>query len=319
MLRSNQNSRHLQRTVKPSKRSRPDRHWTLLFIGDHGRVITLKRFKGLMLLGVLALSISIALALGFYFFSHDIIAEKKQLETELKNIEKQLKVLRHEKDVLMTRLVLAESRVQDTLSDRTDDQAVETSAQQVVVAFKENAAPTVVAENEPAPATPAPHPSETEPVIAQPEPQLSVVIEGFQSAYSARDNSIQVQFKVKNTSPNSQYVAGYTVVVLKGPQIEPRNWIAIPRVPLAEGKPAGRNRGYSFGINHFMTVRLKTAAPKSLDKFQTATVFVFTRSGELLLEQDFPASLHSNDADAAAAPPLSTDDTGQAAGEFSAW
>jgi hypothetical protein len=315
MIQSNQNPKQMQRALKPSKRSRPARHWTLLFIGDHGRVITLKRFKGLMLLVGSVVCASIVLTLGLYFFSHTIIAEKKQLEIELENAEKQLKVLRHEKDVLMTRLVLAESRTQEASGGQSEHQATAMSANQVEAESTDQNPATVVAEKKPA--VPAPIQSRTEPEIAQSESQLRVDIEDFQLTRLSADNSVQAQFKLKNTSPNSQYVAGHTVVVLKGEQIEPQHWFSLPRVPLEEGKPTGRTRGHTFGINYFKTMRLSTVVPKSLGKVQAATVYVFTRSGELLLEQDFAVNLPSSDA--VAATPPSTDSATQIPGEFSTW
>ena len=45
---------------KKTKRPGSDRRWTLLFIGDHGNVITLKRFKAI----VLATACVLFLALG---------------------------------------------------------------------------------------------------------------------------------------------------------------------------------------------------------------------------------------------------------------
>ena len=41
-------------------------------------------------------------------------------------------------------------------------------------------------------------------------------------------------------------------------------------------------------------MRLSTRAPKSPEKFQTATVFVFSRQGELLLEKQYPVKLPPN-------------------------
>jgi hypothetical protein len=38
-------------------------------------------------------------------------------------------------------------------------------------------------------------------------------------------------------------------------------------------------------------MRFTASAPHFLEKFQTASVYVFTQTGELLLEQDFPVKL----------------------------
>jgi hypothetical protein len=65
-------------------------------------------------------------------------------------------------------------------------------------------------------------------------------------------------------------------------------------MPLEDGKPTGKRRGHSFGINYFKTMRLSARAPKSPEKFKTATVFVFSREGELLLEKKYPVRLPPN-------------------------
>ena len=60
---------------------------------------------------------------------------------------------------------------------------------------------------------------------------------------------------------------------------------------VVEGKPTGRHRGYSFGINYFRTMRFSTAFPRYPEKYQIASVYVFAKDGELLLEQDFAVKL----------------------------
>jgi hypothetical protein len=62
-------------------------------------------------------------------------------------------------------------------------------------------------------------------------------------------------------------------------------------MPLVDGKPTGRQRGHSFGINYFKTMRFSSNYPKYPDEYQVATVYVFTLRGELLLEEDFPVKL----------------------------
>ena len=98
------------RSVNAGKRTKPDKRWTILFIGNHGKTITLKRFKGMVLLTCLVLFISIAIAAGLLYLSLNIRQEKNQLESDLQDLKAQIKAIRYEKDVLMTKLVLAESR-----------------------------------------------------------------------------------------------------------------------------------------------------------------------------------------------------------------
>jgi hypothetical protein len=68
-------------------------------------------------------------------------------------------------------------------------------------------------------------------------------------------------------------------------------WISLPEMPLVEGRPSGQKQGHTFGIRNFKTMRFTGKMPPDAEKFQTATVYVFTRDGELLFEQDFAVNL----------------------------
>ena len=120
---------------------------------------------------------------------------------------------------------------------------------------------------------------------------LSVAIEEFKLSVKSGNNSLRVQFKLKNTSPYSQHVSGHAIVVLKGEEIQPNQWVALPGISLIEGKPTGRQQGNAFGISNFKIMRFTASKPQSPEKFQTASVYVFAQTGELLLEQDYPAKI----------------------------
>jgi hypothetical protein len=60
----------------------------------------------------------------------------------------------------------------------------------------------------------------------------------------------------------------------------------MPAVNLTGNKPSGK-RGKRFSIQRFRTMNLISRAPNHADQFQTAAVYVFSKNGKLLLEQDF--------------------------------
>jgi len=315
MKNFSRNSTNVGRSLKPGKRSKPDKRWTLLFIGNHGRTITLKRFKGMVLLTCLVLCISIAITVGLLYLSLNIRHEKKQLESDLLEMKAQIKAIRYEKDVLMTKLVLAESRSKANPDSKPQIQSEPAVKQQ-------NPGGSEKTEQIPQPAkireeTPAE--AETEDPLADnlPESELSVAIENFKASTEADENLLRVQFKIKNTSPNSQRVAGHAIVVLKGEQLQQNKWLTIPRMSLSDGKPTGRQRGYDFGINYFKTMRFKTNLPNSPEVYQSATVFIYTRNGNLMLEQDFPVNLPPAQPATASKPPSRTPSASAAASESS--
>ena len=283
------NSNQTGRPRRTGKRSKQDRRWTLLFIGNHGRTVTLKRFKGIVMLSVLVLTLAIAVSAGLFVWNQKIILDNRGLEEELKILNERLNALRHDKDILLTRLVVAESRVQESVSRpaekaETDQLAVQQPPPSDDAA---QAKPMIAQKKE----SPAPKKIEPPPGDAPSDAGLSVAIEGFKILNQTNDNRLKVLFKIKNTSPNSQKVSGHIIVVLKGEQT---NWLPIPWIPLVDGRPTGTQRGHTFGINYFKTMRLSTPSPKHPEKYQTASVYVFTRKGDLLLETGYPVKLSPN-------------------------
>jgi hypothetical protein len=65
---------------------RPDTRWTLLFVGNRGKPITIKRFKGMVLITLIVIIVSIGIGIGLYFWNRDILREKNQLEAQLKRV-----------------------------------------------------------------------------------------------------------------------------------------------------------------------------------------------------------------------------------------
>ena len=289
MDRSKRNAKKDHGAVASSRHPKPDRRWTLLFIGDHGKVLTLKHFKGLVFLATLVLFVSVAITVGLYFLNRNISVEKKQLETDLEALKKQSQNLQHEKDILLTRLVLAESRVQKNVGGRSENDRKDSAADRVKDTTTKTDSSVMAAVKK----VGVPVQKQSKTVIEQPQSELSVAVENLQVSRLQQGNRMRLQFKIKNTTPDSQHVSGRAIVVLKGSQLPQSRWVSIPQVPLAGGKPTNTRRGHAFGINYFKMMRFTSAIPSSPKKFETAVVYVFTRDGKLLLEQDFPITLPS--------------------------
>ena len=274
---------------RPQKTKRPgaDRRWTLLFIGDHGNVITLKYFKAIVIgIGTLFI-IAVVLAAVLFFQNQETLNQNKALDKQFADSEKQIEKLRHEKEILMARLVRAEARLKENVTPepkiRAESEPPKPAAPAPPAAPEPKSAK--AAENKtaaPQAARPKPEPDEA----AGAEPVLSVAVENFKVSREADNENLNAQFKIKNTSPPPQRVSGRVVVVLKGDDLQVDQWLVMPAVGLVIDRPSGK-RGKSFSIQRFYTMKLVSKAPNYSDQFQTAAVFVFTKTGELLLEQEF--------------------------------
>ena len=199
------NSKNRGRSSKPGKRPKPDKRWTLLFIGNHGRTITLKRFKGMVLLTCLVLCISIAITVGLLYLSLNTRHEKNQLETDLQDLKAQIKAIRFEKDVLMTKLVLAESRSKASPVKKPQKQGEPVIPPQNKSDYEQTRQSTQLAKIQEE--TPVEKKDEPPTAENQSELGLSVAVENFKLYPKADENLLRVQFKIKNTSPNAQRVS----------------------------------------------------------------------------------------------------------------
>ena len=205
-----------RRSATTGKGPKPDKRWTLIFIGNHGKTITLQRFKGLVLLACLVVCISIAIAVGLLYSSLNIRQEKNQLESDLRDLKAQIKAIRYEKDVLMTKLVLAESRSKASPAKKPSK-----PIESVTPPHNTNddekpgqSTPQTKTREE----TPLEEKTESPAAAEQSESSLSVPLEDFKLSPRVDENLLRVQFKIKNTSPNAQRVSGHAIVVLKGAQ-----------------------------------------------------------------------------------------------------
>jgi len=278
---------------KPQKPKRPsaDRRWTLLFIGDHGNVVTLKHFKAIVIVIGILFFFAVVFAAVLFFQNKGTLKQNKDLQKRFAGSEKQIGKLRHEKEILMARLVRAEAKIEENVvGDRRIPQQMKdtqpaTSLPQVASKPK----PIKVVEKKPSVpqvARSEPAPRETD----EAEPVISVAVENFKVSRESENKNLNAQFKIKNTSPEQQRIAGRAVVVLKGDDLQKDQWLVMPAVGLAGDKPSGKS-GKSFSIRRFRTMNFTSKAPHYSDQVQTAAVYVFSKTGELLLEQDFLVKL----------------------------
>jgi hypothetical protein len=278
---------------KPKKSKRPgaDRHWTLLFIGDHGNVITLKNFKAIVI-GIGSLFfLAVVVAIVLFFQNQGVLKQNKDLQKHFTDSTKQIENLRHEKEILMARLVRAEARTKENVAEERlipqKTEVAQPTAPSPQVASEPKAVKTVEKKSAvPQTAPPEPAPVETD----EAKSVISVALENFKVSRESGNKNLNAEFKIKNTSTAPQRVDGRIVVVLKGDDLQLDQWLVMPAVGLDGDKPSGK-RGKSFSIQRFRTMNLTSIAPNYSDQFESAAVYVFTNTGELLLEQEFSVNL----------------------------
>lgn len=237
------------------------KYHTLILLGDNGKVKHIRIIKG-MIITLLLLQI-LALCSGAYFFSSGIrfLEDKRAMEKDLIIAQKNYLTIRDEKDMLMARLVLAESLVNKETGSARISKSAEVSA---------NASSAQI------PQTPVNN--------------GSVSIGNIDIYHEAGASRLKIQFDLKSNH-NSKQISGYSFVILKENEIDEAGWLPVPFISLVSKKPTAINKGRYFSTQKFTTVNLTTNIRSVPPRFKLATVLLYSVSGELLLEKDFPVSL----------------------------
>ena len=137
------------------------------------------------------------------------------------------------------------------------------------------------------PETPAAAPApELRPPI---DPGEGVAVDGFRLALNA--GSIELRYKLTALAQPRTPLAGHVIVVLSAEQLEPERWLSLPRVDLANGRPTGRQKGYTFAISHAKEFAQSMTTPRPLPDFTRAVLYVFSSEGRLLLARDSAVGL----------------------------
>jgi len=269
---------------KPSKRAR---RWTLLFVADYGEIISFGHFKGLAVALASVLVAAVAAAVWFFFLYTNTKEESYHLKNDLAVLRQHATALRDEKDMLMARLVMAESKMKKAY---TQEKKIEKSSDQMP-AKGESAKPKSSA-SQAAFVAGEPNKTKTMPGGAnRVKDSQRITAENFYVFHEPDTSTLKVRFFMRNTAKDADRISGHIIVILKPIEHDRNKWLVIPSVPLVSGKPSGENRGLSFSISRYKNVRLKAKGITVPNRFKRATVFVFATTGGLLLEKDFPVKL----------------------------
>jgi hypothetical protein len=103
----------MEKTLKHSKipkQKKEEEKWSILFIGNHGKTFVIKRFKMLIVLS-LFLFVSSILLFGFFAFLYKAELNKYNIvKADINILESKVDLLKEEKEILLTQLVLAEEK-----------------------------------------------------------------------------------------------------------------------------------------------------------------------------------------------------------------
>ena len=278
-----------------TKTAKAHRRWTLLVVGDNGRVVPIRHAKGWLTVVLILLLAAVFTATGSLWLLRLKQERTHRLRSELSELREQIDNLQQERDLLMARLAVAQARLKASVANGENrpvaaPAAVDDRGQDPGQAKSDAASPPAVTE---APAAATETPAATEAAVPAPASGSGpkVAVEDFRMARDPETDALRVQFKLINVTGEEEPVSGHTIVVLKNPDLPQDRWLTLPKVPLSDGRPAAPGRGRYFAIARFNTVRFPAGGQRQLHGLNRATVFVYGPDGVLLLEKDFPVNL----------------------------
>lgn len=254
---------------------RSDKSWRLILVGNHGSIIPLGTIKALLVVLIASLVLTFVSAgiLGVLYARQKV--DYSAMVRELDQQQEQLQIMRDKRDMLMARLVIAESKL-NTGGD----------SEQIAPAESPPEATT----SERAPAAEPEKKEEPAKSPAEATPPISVAISDFKISHSLSSNEISASYSLRNTTPGNKRIGGKCVLLLKGSIRGEATTYPIPEVPWENGLPSGK-LGRPFFIRNFMTIKMNRTAPNQSFKFDRGIVYVFEMSGKVIHKKEIPLDL----------------------------
>ena len=307
----------------PGHTHKEPRRWTVILIGDLGKIVSFHVGKPLVLGLIACLSAILCIVTYLVVSYNSVSSENTQLIKDLDTLRAQLETAEKAKEKALVGLMVLEDSVKQTVrkvspaSDRktkdvaskvTRPRPAATKAAKAKTSERPRPAATKAAKAE-APETPKPAatkaakaeaPETPKPAavaslptqaekekIATPVPPARILVKHLEIWQEPGDNAFKFQFALNKVDGESGRIAGHTFVVLKPEEGSREPVRAFPWSPMKDGKPAIFKRGQYFSIARFKFVRGKLTDVSTMNRFKTATVYVYSDTGDLLAEKVF--------------------------------
>ena len=257
------------------------KQWTIIFVNDHGEVISFNRFKEAFIISLLLLFISIIAAIVLIFLYINVLNDNNKLQIILSDSQQRADTLKNEYDNLMARLIILESKLNGSSAKELERKAITSlDNNSLVNPSDEN----IQFSKEKAGENPV--------VLINNKGNKAAIIsvKDFIIYYEKENNILKVQYIIKNETLNTK-ISGYTVAILKtNNETNQNEWVALPNDNLIEGKPSGKV-GQAFLISNYRKIKFKVTVLINPEQFTKAAIYVFSENGELLLQKDITVTI----------------------------
>ena len=280
-----------QDTKITSHRPKPAKSgfWTLLWVGELGNIVSFRLTKPL----VVTLTSGLATILAFFVFAifsyHAMRTENKGLKRDLDKVRADHVAALKAKERALVRLAVldAEAKPEKKKNGPAPGQKPPVRISQVA---KPPAPPSqdikdaLLEDVTPVAEAPPAQPTETG-QAEKPGSTESLSVEKLEIWREGQSDSVKFQFSIRNIDPEGRRIKGYTFVIFKPEKGSQEPLRAFPWTPLKDGRPTLFKRGQYFSITRFKFVSGTFPDIQTTEPFKTATVYVYSEAGKLLVEE----------------------------------
>jgi hypothetical protein len=272
--------------------AKESKSWTVLLVGELGNIVSFRLSKALVMTLIGFLATVLALGLLAVASYQAMRSENNGLERDLEESRADLLAADEAKDRALVNLLLLEAELRSYNEAKRDKTRSKPPP--------DKKPPALIAQMPKPPAALIPHPegavgAEEKPAVAQPtsagkppaasSPQ-SLSVGKLKIWQEAQSGSVKFQFSLRNVSPQGTKIRGYTFIVLKPEDGGQEPLRVSPWTPLKEdGSPAIIKRGQYFSIARFKFVNGTFPDLTAINRFKTATVYVYSEGGSLVVEK----------------------------------
>ncbi len=272
------------------------KRWDMLFVDDHGKVISFHHIKVVVIFFLILLLLLISGSIFLFSLYKDTKKKTVELQSALELSRQDYKAVQQEMHALMVRLAEAQSsgakshtkkRVGKVKKAPAPTKKASSPKKQFAKATtpispkKRVSAPTKVTQK-----------TDNKP---QPKPsrgKIEVGVFDFSAFNDSVQNILTSRFIIKNLNRNIPDISGYIFVLLKENNPDQEKWFSIPVAELVSGKPARVKAGRFFKIRNYKTVELKYDRIQGPKTFSKATVMIFSKTEELLLKKSYRVEIN---------------------------
>lgn len=263
------------------------RRWNLLLIRNDGQTISLGDLKISLAAAIVVLAVAATISIAFSMHSQGVRKENTKIQKALSNSQNEAMALRKEKKALMVRLVLAEAKQQEyktSTEKKLPKDVFEALSLKGGSRVNSDQKPALISGDQKG--QPAALKTGSKPESIVPVRPEHVNIDEFTIAYDRNSGIVKAKFRINKIDNEVITASGYAFVVLKASDVLQSEWVTMPASELVDGRPVQIKKGLSFSISRYKTMRFKKTIVGEFKRFKIATVFVFDKTGQILIESD---------------------------------